>query len=65
MAIAFRADDSAHNLTDLHVNTAAVYVYGRALLRERRDKDPLDHLQVSHEHVIRYYRFPCHEIIRL
>lgn len=43
----------------------AVYVFGRRLRRERRYRDPLDPLQVRDEHLLRYYRLPRHEILRL
>lgn len=43
----------------------AVYIFGRNLRRERRYRDPLDPLHVSDEHLLRYYRFPRHEIINL
>lgn len=37
----------------------------RALRRERRYGDPLDVLHVSDEHLLRYYRLPRDEIVRL
>lgn len=37
----------------------------RALRRERRFRDPLDLLHVSDEHLLRYYRLPREEIVRL
>ncbi|XP_050707633.1 putative nuclease HARBI1 [Eriocheir sinensis] len=43
----------------------AVYVFNRRLRRERRYRDPLDPLHVSDEHLLRVYRFPRQEIIRL
>ncbi|XP_042889388.1 putative nuclease HARBI1 [Penaeus japonicus] len=43
----------------------AAYVHDRALRRERRYRDPLDPLRISDEHLLRYYRFPRCEILRL
>lgn len=43
----------------------AAYIFNRRLRRERRYRDPLDPLHVSDEHLMRVYRFPRQEIIRL
>ena len=42
-----------------------VYKYERALRRERLFKDPIDPLPVNNDHLLRYYRFPRHEILAL
>lgn len=39
--------------------------YDRALRRERTFRDPLDLLHISDEHLLRHYRFPRQEIVRL
>ncbi|XP_042210294.1 putative nuclease HARBI1 [Homarus americanus] len=41
------------------------YLHDRALRRERRYRDPLDPINISDENLIRYYRFPRCEILRL
>lgn len=43
----------------------AAYFHDRALRRERRYRDPLDPLDISDEHLLRYYRFPRQEILHL
>ncbi|XP_050687164.1 putative nuclease HARBI1 [Eriocheir sinensis] len=43
----------------------AAHLFERNLRRERRYRDPLDPLQVSDEHLLRHYRMPRHEILRL
>ena len=52
---------------DLHAAMEAIlaYHYDRALRRERRYRDPLDPMSISDDNLLRYYRFPRHEIIRL
>ncbi|XP_047468574.1 putative nuclease HARBI1 [Penaeus chinensis] len=43
----------------------AAYLHDRALRRERHYRDPLDPLHVNDNHLLRYYRFPRHEILWL
>lgn len=43
----------------------AAWAHDQALRRERTFLDPLDPLHVSDEHLLRYYRFPRHEIVWL
>ncbi|XP_063600699.1 putative nuclease HARBI1 [Penaeus indicus] len=43
----------------------AAYLQGRALQRERHYRDPLDPLHVNDNQLLRYYRFPRHEILWL
>lgn len=43
----------------------AAWAHDQALRRERTFLNPLDPLNVSDEHLLRYYRFPHHEIVKL